>query len=205
MWCSVVFDSDLGSTSFKYKISGAPLEWSSSGLADALDRFVQSSRLEFFESKHIQILYGCLEQPIEDSKVEIWLSIYKDLQKYIFISLTDQSICGIAASIIKKFFVNRRLCEQILPITKDLFLKIVVNIYQPDIGDKARSNLLQLFEYLRDQGDHFREYVFQIVKLYSERHKADFLKSNLVVFTNALARVRKERLFGAIFVQSIAF
>ena len=187
----------LSSTSFRYKVAGAPLVWSSVGLAEALDKFVQEQSLEFFEAKHIQILYGCLEQPIDDAKIDTWLAIYKDLQKYIFISLTDHTICGIAASIIKKFFGNRPLCEQILPITKDLFLKIVVNIFEPDIGVVARNNLLELFQYLvGEEGEHFKEYVYQTVKLYSEKHKAAFLKSNLVEFTNDLARSRTKKLFG---------
>jgi hypothetical protein len=202
--CSVT-SYNPGSTSFKYKIAGAPLVWSSAGLAEALDQFVQTSKLHSFEPKHIQILYGCLEQPIDDGKVDNWLKIYKDLQKYIFIALTYQNICDIAAEIIKKFFFNKRLCEQILPITRDIFLKIVINIYQPDIQEETRTNLLALFKYLRDQGMGFREYVYQIVKVYSERHKTQFLKSNLVEFTNDLAKKRRDMIFSEGFINRFSF
>ena len=189
----------LSTTSFRYRLAGAPLVWSSAGLAEALDLFVKQASdgmpLECFEAKHIQILFGCLEQEIEEAKLDTWLEIYKDLQKYVFIALTDASICGVAASIIKKFFGNRKLCEKILPITKDLFLKIVVNIYQPDINEIAKRNLLELFRYLVEQGDHFKEYVYHIVRQYSEQYKAPFLKSNLVEFTNEIARNRRIHMF----------
>ena len=122
--------------------------WSSCGLAEALDAYVHEHHLDYFEAKHIQILYGCLEQDLDPSKLDNWIKIYKDLQKYIFISLTDRSICDIAASIIKKFFENKNLSEQILPITKDLFYKIVINVYQPDIALRSKQNLLELFNYL---------------------------------------------------------
>ncbi len=179
--------------------------WSSSGLAEALDKFVQESQLEFFEAKHIQILFGCLEQNIEDNQLQTWLSIYKDLQKYIFISLADRNICQIAASIIKRFLANRKLCEQILPITKDLFLKIMIKIYQPDSTRAEKDNLLELFQYLVSQGDPFEEYVFQMAKHYSERHKAAFLKSNLVEFMNDLARDRKKKMFGPTPLEALSF
>ena len=102
--------SNLGTNSFKYRIAGAPLVWSAAGLASALNRFVQSKGLEYFEAKHIQILFGCLEQEIDDSQLDTWLQIYKDLQKYIFISLTDRNICTIAADIVKRLLGNKKLC-----------------------------------------------------------------------------------------------
>lgn len=186
-------------------MAGAPLVWSSCGLAESLDNYVHENQLDYFEEKHIQILYGCLEQDLEESKLDIWLKIYKDLQKYIFISLTDRNICGIAASIIKKFLENKGLCEQILPITKDIFLKIVGNVYQPDISMEAKDNLLALFQYLVGKDDQFKEYVFQVVKVYSENNKAAFLRSNLVEFMNELARNRRIKKFGQTPVQSLTF
>lgn len=174
-------------------------------MAEALDAYVYEHKLDYFEPKHIQILYGCLEQDLDSTKLDTWLKIYKDLQKYIFISLTDRSICGIAASIIKKFFENKNLSEQILPITKDLFFRIVTNIYQPDISMRSKENLLDLFKYLVRDDDTFREYVYQVIKNYSERHKAAFLKSNLVEFMNDLARNRRVKKFGQTPVDSLTF
>ena len=72
----------------------------------------------------------------------------------------------------------------------------MVNIYQPDISQRSKENLLDLFRHTISQGEVFEEYIFQIVKQYSERHKAAFLKSNLVDFMNDLARERKKRMFG---------
>ena len=170
-----------------------------------MDAYVHEHKLDYFEAKHIQILYGCLEQDIDPNKLDNWIKIYKDLQKYIFISLTNRGICGIAASIIKKFFENKNLSEQILPITKDLFFKIVINVYQPDISMRAKQNLLELFNYLVREDEQFKEYVYQVVKNYSERHKAAFLKSNLVEFMNDLARNRRIKKFGQTPVDSLTF
>ena len=184
-------------------MAGAPLVWSSCGLAESLDTFVHENQLNRFEAKHIQILYGCLEQELDTNKLDHWMKIYKDLQKYIFISLTDRNICDIAASIIKKFFENKGLSEEILPITKDLFLKIVSSVYQPDISADAKDNLLDLCQYLVREDEQFKEYVFQVVKTYSERNQAAFLRSNLVEFMNELARSRRIRKFGQTPVESL--
>ena len=69
----------VGSNSFKYVQSGAPLTWNSSGLAKALEDRVKKDDLANFDLSHIEILEGCLIQEIKASEKADWLSIYRSL------------------------------------------------------------------------------------------------------------------------------
>lgn len=73
---------------------------------------------------------------------------------------------------------------------------MLVVVYQPDIDESCKDAMLELFDYLNYQGENFKEYVYLILRDYSERHKAAFLRSNVVDFMNDLARYRRVKMFG---------
>lgn len=54
---------------------------------------------------------GCLIQEIKGEEKEMWLEIYKSLQKYIFVSLAAPEQCQISSHIIKKIFLNKDIGE----------------------------------------------------------------------------------------------
>lgn len=75
-------------STFKYFRTGAPLNWNSPGIVTALNTYVKDNELERFDLKHIEIIRACLVRQIQPEDKELWLSMYEDLKRYIFISLT---------------------------------------------------------------------------------------------------------------------
>lgn len=195
----------LSTTSFKYKQTGAPLEWNSVGIAQALNSYVKEQKLERFETEHIDILAGCLINELDEREKDAWLVIYQDLQKYIFVSLAAPELCGTASIIVKKFFMCSFLQETIMENTYNLFLRILELVYQADIDISCKENMLALFEYLIKEGENFKEYVYNIIREYSENNKAKFLGTNLVDFMNNLARERRIRMFGENPIETFSF
>lgn len=131
----------LSTTSFKYKQTGAPLEWNSVGVAQALNRYVKSKKLDRFETQHIEILAGCLINELDPNEKEVWLQIYESLQKHIFVSLAAPELCHTASVIVKKFFINPYLQEIIMENTYTLFLKMLELVFQPDIDQNCQDNI----------------------------------------------------------------
>lgn len=106
----------LGTNTYKYLQTGAPKYWNSGGLAMALNDYVKAEESVAFELKHIDILASCLVQTIQPDQKEIWLKIYTDLQKYIFVALTDEYHCKLASGIIERIFINKDLKEKVLEV-----------------------------------------------------------------------------------------
>lgn len=77
---------------------------------------VKEKSLERFETEHIEILAGCLINELNPSEKELWLQIYQDLQKYIFVSLAAPELCHTASEIVKKFFINPYLQDTIMTV-----------------------------------------------------------------------------------------
>ena len=75
-------------------------------------------------------------------------------------------------------------------------MRILELIYQPDTHYVAKENMVELLEFLAQHSEDFKEYVYQILKKYSETGHSKFLKTNIVDFMNALARERRAKLFG---------
>ena len=69
----------------------------------------------------------------------------------------------------------------------------------------CKENMLALFEYLIKEGENFKEYVYNIIREYSENNKAKFLGTNLVDFMNNLARERRIRMFGENPIETFSF
>lgn len=70
-----------------------------------------------FNFEHIEILAGCLVKDIKSEEKDTWLSIYSDLQKYIFVSLAAPDQCKIASHIIKKVFLNEDLSDSVMEVS----------------------------------------------------------------------------------------
>lgn len=132
----------LSTTSFKYKQTGAPLDWNSVGIAQALNSYVKAEKLERFETVHIDILAGCLINELNPVEKDTWLQIYQDLQKYIFVSLAAPELCHTASVIVKKFFMCPFLQETIMQNTYNLFLRILELVYEADIDQSCKDNML---------------------------------------------------------------
>jgi ribonucleotide reductase beta subunit family protein with ferritin-like domain len=86
-----------------------------------------------------------------------------------------------------------------------LFQRILELIYQPDIDTDCKKNMLELFKFLVQESDKYREYVYQIIKNFSEKSHKRFLSTNIVHFMNDLARGRRTKLFGETSIPALSF
>lgn len=185
-----------GCKSFKYRLNGVSLVWNSVGIVQSLDKFVKEKKLEHFEKEHLQILSGCFVNTLLEKDSEIWINIYENLKNNIFLSLCDRDLCSLAAHILKKIFTFEKIQNQVLKNSRKIFLKILMLIYHPDIEESCRENLLNLFGFLNSESEIFKEYLYEIIKEFSEKNKFAFLKSNLVEFMNNIAKERRGKIFG---------
>lgn len=64
-------------------------------------------------------------------------------------------------------------------------------IHHPEIEEICKGNLLEFFEYLYSEEQRFKDYIYQIIKDFSEKKKEIFLNSNLVLFMNNVSRERR--------------
>lgn len=69
-------------------------------------------------------------------------------------------------------------------------------LYHPDVDQLCKDNLLEFFEFLHSHNSKFKNYAYQIIREFSEKHREMFLSSNLVHFMNELARERRDEMFG---------
>lgn len=129
-------------------------------------------------------------------------------------SLAAPEQCQIASHIIKKIFLNRDIGEDVMEVrvicsdwqqSKELFLRILELVYQPDIDQTCKENMLDLFQFLVSEGDRNKEYVFQIIKRFSEKSHRRFLGTNVVNFMNDLARERRNRLYADTNIPTLSF
>jgi hypothetical protein len=89
----------------RYKLTSAPTTWNSVGIAQAMDRHVKKVDLQNFEREHLEILQGCLYNPLEVRDAETWVQIYESLKNHVFFALTEKYLCSLASEILKKIFL----------------------------------------------------------------------------------------------------
>lgn len=78
-------------------------------------------------------------------------------------------------------------------------------IYQPDIEEECKENILDLFKFLVSESEVYKEYVYQIIKRFSERSHSRFLRTNIIKFMNELARERRVKMFGDNTLETLSF
>lgn len=156
--------------------------------------------MENFEKEHLQILAGCFVNILEEKHSDIWISIFESLKNHIFLALCDGELCQLSCEILRKILTFEKIQAEILKNSAKIFLKALGLIYHPDTEDKCKLNILNFFVYLNGENDKFKEYLYDIIKEFSEKNKKAFLKSNLLDFMNNLAKERRMRIFGAGFL-----
>ena len=149
--------------------------------------------MESFDKEHIDILAACLVKDLEASDWEKWLEIYDNLKDYVFLALCDKKLCYLASEILKKLFFFESISDTVLEKSHDIFLNALTLLYKTDSNKECRDNLLHFFDELYPEDKKFREYFYNIIKEFSEKHLQMFLKSNLVDFMNHIARERRSK------------
>lgn len=125
------------------------------GIAKSLDLYVQKTNLQEFSREHLEIIYGCLYQKLDEKDSATWIMIYENLKKYIFLSFTRRELCQIASDILKKIFLFEAIQEQVLNNSQQIFYKLLGFVYHVDTDEICKQNLLEFFEFLIEQKEIF--------------------------------------------------
>lgn len=119
--------------------------WNSVGIAQSLDKYTKAFEIEEFQAVHLEILIGCLYNPLEERDAQTWIEIYENINNLIFMALCDSDLCVLASDILKKIFLFEAIQDVVLKVSFYLFSKTLQQIFHPDIEDNCRENLLEFF------------------------------------------------------------
>jgi hypothetical protein len=106
-----------GANTEKYRTFGAPLEWNSLYIAQALEKHVIQNNLENLEWAHIEIFDACLQQEFKEEEYDQWLSLFSSLKNYFFISLCYRDYSLTSIEILKKFFCNSIMEKKVINVS----------------------------------------------------------------------------------------
>eukprot|EP00826_Nyctotherus_ovalis_P022263 TRINITY_DN17318_c0_g2_i1.p1 TRINITY_DN17318_c0_g2~~TRINITY_DN17318_c0_g2_i1.p1 ORF type:complete len:821 (+),score=324.45 TRINITY_DN17318_c0_g2_i1:73-2535(+) len=188
----------IGVYTQKYKTFGAPLEWCSLYVASELESFIRENELKFLEHVHIQVFQACLVQDFSLDDVEEWLSIFQSLKRYFFIALCDRELCYASIQILKKFFCHPNMQQFVLENTKDVFVKTLILMYNPDRDLECKERNREFLEFLHDfdpQNDALREFVYTIIKNFALAAKKAYDSCNLILLMNRIVEERRGEIF----------
>jgi len=111
-----------GGNTDKYRTFGAPNEWNSLFVAQALEKYVISNNLENLEWPHIEIFEACLKQDFKEEELDQWLVIFSSLKNYFFISLCYRDFSNTSIEILKKFFCHSIMQSNILKVNLSYYI-----------------------------------------------------------------------------------
>ncbi len=185
----------FGSDTFVYQLTGAPICWNSIGIGKAMYEYCHQHNLQSFSKKHLDILYACLHQELQPADMQSWLDIYERLKEYLFSALLEAELCVVDAEILKKLFTFEQIQEHLMGSSRDSFLSLFERIYRGGVSPACPANLLEFLEYLNERKVLFKQYIYRLIKEFSEHSKELFLESNLVDFMNELAKERRNGQF----------
>eukprot|EP01022_Parablepharisma_sp_SALTPOND_P007916 TRINITY_DN1342_c0_g1_i1.p1 TRINITY_DN1342_c0_g1~~TRINITY_DN1342_c0_g1_i1.p1 ORF type:complete len:955 (+),score=104.92 TRINITY_DN1342_c0_g1_i1:4363-7227(+) len=188
----------LGVYTQKYRTYGAPLEWYSLHIAAELESFIRSNELKFLEQVHIQVFEACLVQEFSLEEIDEWLNIFQNLKRYFFIALCDRELCYASIQILKKFFCHPKMQAFVLENTKEVFVKTLTLLYNPDRDQECRDRNKEFLEFLHDFDENnvaLRDFVYTIIKSFASIAKKPYETSNLILLMNRIVEERRGDIF----------
>ena len=191
-----------GANTEKYRTFGAPHEWNSLYIAQALEKHVISNNLENLEWAHIEIFYACLKQDFKEEELGQWLKIFSSLKNYFFISLCYRDFSLTSIDILKKFFCHPSMQQTVIKECLDIFIKTLQLLYQPDCDNDCKLNVKEFLEFLHDfEGAdeasiaNLREFVYNAIKNFAEQNQKAYQSSNLIDLMNHVVEERRGEIF----------
>lgn len=166
-----------GATTEKYRTYGAPLEWNPLQIATSLEKHVKDSNLENLDQSHIEIFESTLKQEFYENSHEQWLTIFNSMKSYFFISLCDWDFCRISIEILKKVYVNPVMQDQFIHESKQIFVKTLKLLYQPDVEQECKDNVKEFLEFLHDNEEstpELKKLVYDVIKYFAEKNTDKF-------------------------------
>ena len=197
-----------GANTEKYRTFGAPHEWNSLYVAQALKQYVIDNNLENLEWAHIEIFSACLQQDFKEEDYEQWLVIFSSLKNYLFISLCYRDFSMTSIEILKKFFCNEAMQATVIKECLEIFIKTLQLLYQPDCDNDCKQNVREMLEFLHDYDDStplldesktsqggLKEFVYNAIKYFAEQNQKAYQSSNLINLMNKVVDQRRGDIF----------
>ena len=188
-----------GCNSEKYQTFGAPLEWDSLFIAKELEKYIKLHNLEALEWDHINIFEACLVKEFKEEEIDKWITIFQELKSYFFIAMCDSDLSLLSIEILKKFFMNEKMQSRIMEICKEVIVKTLSLLYQPDCDQECKDNCREFIEFLHDNNSsnqNLKNFVYNVIKKFADQSKNLFLKSNLMQLSNRIVEERRGQIFG---------
>lgn len=142
-----------GSNTEKYRTYGAPQEWNSLFVTQALQKAVIEESLESLEWPHIEIFDACTQVDFVEKDFEAWLQILEKLKNHFLIALCYREFSVPTIRILKKFFFNAPMQEKVIQACLDIFIKMLSLLYQPDTDGDCKENVREFLELLHEGGE----------------------------------------------------
>lgn len=185
----------LGRNSFHYRQTGLHHCWNPTIIMRQIVMYIRNNKFIRLTPKLSKIITACFKKRIKQKDEHTWLEIYTSLEDLLMDSFYFDGVCLNSFQILKLFFANATIQHHFLTHSKEKLFRVMMKIYQTDNFARQCEVFLDFLRYLSDdKGQH--EYVFEVLKKYSEICFVHFAKSNLVDFLNKLASERRARLFG---------
>lgn len=185
----------LGSNSFSYRQTGLHHCWNPTIIMRQIVMYVSNNEFTKLTPKLSNIITACFNKQIKHKDEHTWLEIYTSLEDLLMESFYFDDVCVNSFQILKLFFANTTIQDHFLTHSKEKLFRVMMKIYETDGLATQCDVFLNFLRYMsNDKGQN--EYVFEVLKKYSEICFAHFAKSNLVDFLNKLASERRARLFG---------
>ena len=161
----------------KYRTYGAPLEWHPLYIAQSLEKYIWENQLENLEQAHIEIFESALKQEFYENSHTSWIHIFNSMKSYFFISLCDRDFCRISIEILKKIYVNPIMQDEFIQESKQIFVKTLKLLYQPDVEQECKDNVWEFLEFLHDNEEstpNLKKLVYDVIKYFAEKNTDKF-------------------------------
>ena len=142
-----------GSNTEKYRTYGAPQEWNSLFVTQALQKAVIDDNLESLEWPHIEIFDACTQVDFAEKDLGDWLEILEKLKNHFLIALCYREFSMPTIRILKKFFFNEKMQDKVILACLDIFIKMLSLLYQPDTDTDCKENVREFLELLHEGGE----------------------------------------------------
>lgn len=197
-----------GCKSFSYCQTGPHLEWNSLGIAEALQNYFFKNNLEFLNKKYCFIIIKNLKQNIGSEDYEKWLEIFKNLEFLIINSFRKPGISEDVFIILKKFMEYDFIRNYFITNSFDKVFECLLKIYDNENDYSEEDNeviktVFHKFMKFLSLKEEFFEFIYNLIKKYSENNFCNFRKSNLSLLLNSIACKRRNEIFGENILNSI--
>jgi hypothetical protein len=191
-----------GPQSFPYIQTGVHHQWDAAVIVNKMSEKILSEGIQVLDPKLSLILYACLKSRIKHAARPEWLKVFTKLEEVLLNSLVDSVACEEALKILKIFLGYQFICDHFARNSSHKLFSVLTRIYQREGLEQEKQCFLNFVIFL-DEEMKVTDFVFEVLKQFSETHFQQFFSSNLAEYANKLAAMRRNREFGSGFLKSL--